>query len=210
MVSGFDFLQRFVVNFIYELPADRWQALSPVPRRLTQGWQITGIHQLQSGFSFTVNSPFGTVAFGTDVYAGRGNVRPDLVPQPTLKSGPGPEEQFFSDAVVADGTNLGQQFFATPGAVAKGKPTGTPQDHPGNLGWNTFRTLGYSNVDFSLVKDTHITERTTIRFRAEFFNLFNQHAFQQPAAILGAPGFGIASATVLPERQIQFTLRFIY
>jgi hypothetical protein len=138
------------------------------------------------------------------VYAGGGNTRPDLTQQPTLKSGGGPEEQFFSDAVI----NNPQQFFDVPLFTY---PDGnTVQTHPGNLGRNTFRTHAYSSVDFSLLKDTRVTERTMVQFRAEFFNLFNQHAFQAPAQILGSPGFGIASATVLPERQIQFGLRFIF
>ena len=202
--SSFDFPQRFVANFTYELPLGQSQALSFVPRRLVQGWEITGIIQAQSGFPFTVNTPNGTVPYGTDVYAGGGNTRPDLTQQPTLKSGGGPEEQFFSDAVI----NNPQQFFDVPLFTY---PDGnTVQTHPGNLGRNTFRTHAYSSVDFSLLKDTRVTERTMVQFRAEFFNLFNQHAFQAPAQILGSPGFGIASATVLPERQIQFGLRFIF
>jgi hypothetical protein len=65
-------------------------------------------------------------------------------------------------------------------------------------------------VDFSLVKDTRITEEKTLQFRAEFFNLFNQHAFTIPGQVLGNGGFGVASSTALAERQIQFGLRFIF
>ena len=122
-----------------------------------------------------------------------------------MRSGGHTEEQFFSDAVVADGANLGQQFFATPGGAANGI-----QDHPGNLGRNNFRAPSYSNADLSLVKDTKITEKYSIQFRSEFFNLLNQHAFQAPEAVLGNPGFGKATATVLPERQIQLALRFVF
>jgi hypothetical protein len=49
-----------------------------------------------------------------------------------------------------------------------------------------------------------------LQFRAEFFNLFNQHAFMPPSAVLGSPGFGIANTTALPEREIQFALRLIF
>jgi hypothetical protein len=84
------------------------------------------------------------------------------------------------------------------------------QTAPGNLGRNTFRTQSFSNFDLSLVKDTAITESTKIQFRAEFFNIFNQHAFAIPGQVLGSPSFGIASSTVLPERQIQFGLRLIF
>jgi len=84
------------------------------------------------------------------------------------------------------------------------------QTAPGNLGRNTFRTGSFSNTDFSVLKDTKLTERSSLQFRGEFFNLFNQHAFNVPAAILGSPGFGVASSTVLPERQIQFALKLIF
>ncbi len=203
-LTAFDFPHRFVMNFIYAIPLDEWGAISFMPRRLTQGWEITSIMQAQSGFPFTVATPFGTKQYGTDTYVGGGNVRPDLVQQPTLKTGGGPEEQFFSDAVIKDAVNLTQKYFATPGALATGL-----QDQPGNLGRNTFRSHSFSNVDFSLLKDTRITERTTIQFRSEFFNLFNQHAFGPPGSSLGAPGFGVSSSGTT-ERQIQFGLRLIF
>jgi carboxypeptidase family protein/TonB-dependent receptor-like protein len=209
-VSSFDFPHRFVLNFIYELPLDKWQAASFLPRRLAQGWQVTSILQAQSGFPFTVNTPYSTVAYGNDVYAGGGNVRPDLIQQPTFHTGGGTEEQFFSDAMIADSNNLTQLFFAAPGAILNGKTTGLPQNNPGNLGRNTFRTHSYSNVDFSVVKETRLTERGTLEFRGEFFNLFNQHAFGQPASTYGGAGFGVATSTVLSERQIQFGLRLIF
>ena len=204
-VSGFDFTHRFVTNFIFKLLLDNWRALSAVPQRLTHGWQMTSIIEWQSGFPFTVTSPFGTKEYGTDAYVGFQATRPDLVQQPTLNTGGAPEEQFFSTAVVNDGRSLGQQYFATPGALTTGV-----QDHPGNLGRNTFRTSPFSNFDFSLIKDTALTEGKTLQFRAELFNLFNQHAFAPPPAVLGSPGFGIANNTVLPERQIQLALRLIF
>lgn len=204
-VSGFDFPHRFVANFTYVLPLDKWQAASFLPRRLAQGWQITSIIQAQSGFPFTINSPYGTKAFGTDQYVGFQATRPDLIQQPTLKTGGSTEQQFFSDAVVADGVNKGQVYFATPGGLINGI-----QDRPGDLGRNTFRTRPFSNFDFSIIKDTRITERSTLQFRSEFFNLFNQHAFGAPGSVLGSSNFGVANSTVLAERQIQFGLRLIF
>jgi hypothetical protein len=204
-VSSFDFPQRLVGNLTYALPIDKWQAISFVPRRLAEGWQITSVIQGQSGLPFTVSSPFGTAEYGIEEYWGVQGTRPDLVQQPTRRTGPSPEQQFWSNAVVSDGANLGQEFFATPGALTTGV-----QDHPGNLGRNTFRTHGFSNVDFSVLKDTKITERVTLQFRGEFFNLFNQHAFNIPSPLLSSPAFGVASSTVLPERQVQFALKLLF
>jgi hypothetical protein len=201
--SDFDFTHTLVFEFIYKLPFDKSRILSELPHRLTQGWQITSIGRAQSGFPFTVGSPYGTVQFGTDTYVSgyTTGTRPDLVQQPALKTGGGPEEQFFSDAVVQNPQN----YFAMPGVQTLGV-----QSHPGNLGRDTFRSHPFSNFDFSLIKDTKFTERITLQFRSEFFNLFNQHAFFYPTAVLGAPDFGFSNSTVYSERQIQFGLRLIF
>jgi hypothetical protein len=98
--------------------------------------------------------------------------------------------------------------LATPTVLL---PNGSEvQAAPGNLGRNTFRTNPFSNFDFSIMKDTQITESKMLQFRAEFFNLFNEHAFAVPGQVLTSPNFGIATATALPEREIQFGLRFVF
>jgi hypothetical protein len=203
--SGFDVPQILVANLVYAVPMERWPGFHHLPKRLTSGWELTSIVRFQSGFPFTVTSPYGTKRYGTDTYTGFQPTRPDLVQEPTLRSGGTVEEQFFSDPVVADASSNAQQFFATPGGIENGI-----QDHPGNLARNTFRAPSFSNTDLSVVKDTRITEKVVVQFRSEFFNLFNEHAFQAPAAVLGNPGFGQSTATVLPERQIQLALRLIF
>jgi hypothetical protein len=199
--SGFNFPHRFVMNFQYTVPADKWGFLQALPTRLTRGWQAMSIISAQSGFPFTVNSPYGTEQFGTDTYVGYQPTRPFLAKQPTLNNSGGPN--FFSSSVL----NNSSQYFATPLNAA-----GTLQTAPGNLGRNTFRTQPFSNFDFSVVKETAITEAKHLELRAEFFNIFNQHAFSTPGQVLTSPAFGIASATALPseERQIQFGLRLVF
>jgi hypothetical protein len=204
--ASFDAPHRIVANFTYQFPFDRMA--QHLPKRLTQGWALLGIITANSGFPFTVTTPYGTKRYGIDNYAG-GATRPDLLQTPTLKpEGQGADEQFFSNETIADGINYGQKFFGVPlDTLADGT---TVQAHPGNLGRNTFRSAGYSKADFSILKDTNITERFTMQFRAEFFNLLNQHAFQRPNAQLGNPGFGIASSTLFDPRELQFGLRLIF
>jgi hypothetical protein len=201
-VSGFDFPQRFVTNFQYQLPFDKVGMLHSVPSRVKAGWEMSAIISAQSGYPFTVTSPYGTVQFGTDTFYGYQPTRPDAVQPVTYSSGNHP--QLFSNAVTIDGQALSQQYFATP------TNSSGLQTHPGDLGRNTFRTRAFSNTDFSLTKNTKITESTTLELRAEFFNLLNQHAFAIPPSVLGSPGFGVANATVLPERQIQFAARLLF
>jgi hypothetical protein len=83
--SGFNFPQRFVMNFQYTAPLDKWQFLDSLPKAVTSGWQAMSIISAQSGFPFTVNSPYGTEEFGTDTYVGYQPTRPFLLQEPTLK-----------------------------------------------------------------------------------------------------------------------------
>lgn len=99
------------------------------------------------------------------------------------------------------------KFFSVPLDTLNGS---TVQAHPGNLGRNTFRAAAFSGWDLSLAKDTRLLERATLQFRAEFFNVLNQHAFNAPNRTLTSPGFGVSTSTVADPREIQFGLRLIF
>jgi hypothetical protein len=58
----------------------------------------------------------------------------------------------------------------------------------GNVGRNSVYGPHYWNADFSLSKQTQITDRLGVQFRAEFFNLLNH------------PNFALPSGTVIPGR----------
>jgi hypothetical protein len=202
--------KRFVANFEYELPFGRAQSL---PKRLTQGWKALGILAFQTGFPFSVVGPYGTLQYGFDSLNGVG-ARPFLLQKATKNTAGG--TQFFSNAVIAgtqpgtnDGTN--PNFFGIPTTTSQYLAGGTTvQTMPGNLGRNTFTGPSWSNVDFSLIKDTRITERMSLQLRAEFFNVLNQAIFGTPTSNIGNPTFGTSTYTATPERQIQFGLRFIF
>jgi hypothetical protein len=204
--GNIDIPQHFVMDAIYSLPLAKWQALSHLPARLTHGWEVSGIESSMSGPPFTVMSPYPVAGYGTDTYYGTIPTRPDIVGKATLQSPSlyNSTLMYFTPAVVQDGTTLGQQVFATPG----GKATGL-QSHPGNLGMDTFFAPFENDLDFSVLKDTNITESKTLQFRAEFFNIFNLHAFGAPGSTLGVPGFGLFSGSN-PGRIIQFGLRFVF
>ena len=197
---------RFVANFEYDVPFGHF---SQLPKRLTQGWKALGIFSAQSGFPFSVVGPYGLLQYGYDSFDGVG-ARPFLVETPTYsKSG----TQFFSNdvlansAAVAAGGSVTGPFFALPTTTSGGS---TVQTLPGNLGRNTFTGPGWWNFDLSLIKDTNVTERTKVQFRAEFFNLPNHPTFATPNSTLGNPTFGTSTNTATAERQIQFGLRLMF
>jgi hypothetical protein len=99
------------------------------------------------------------------------------------------------------------------------------------------RAPGVFDADFSLLKETSITERVRAQFRAEFFNVINHTNYQYPyngsAPGLGAPWnnlfeqgspqtlqtfvtgtpdpvAGIMTATSTTSRQIQFGLKILF
>jgi hypothetical protein len=99
----------------------------------------------------------------------------------------------------------------------------------GNAGRTNLPGPTFNNLDFSIIKDTHITkisEAFDVQFRAEFFNLFNHPDFSLPSATLfsGANyttnplGNGSLSgnslnqitSTASTSRQIQFGLKILF
>ena len=220
--ASYNIVQRFVANFEYDLPLGNWQALSHVPKRLTQGWEFLGIFQAQTGFPFTVGSPYGTLQYGVG-----GSNRPFFLQRANFSSDrrPGCGPQFFSDAVIGisvpdyclpggagSPNGVGTGFFAIPTVTSPVPNVGAVMPGSGTLGRDTFTGPGWSNLDFSVVKETKITESKTLQFRAEFFNLFNQVMFNAPGSTVSSTGFGLIGSTVpgTNEREIQFGLRFIF
>ena len=91
---------------------------------------------------------------------------------------------------------------------------------PAQIAGPTFKRL-----DFSVFKDMRLSERFTLQFRAEFFNIFNHPNFNAPGfggngvvAVSGATNFTssnfgeIGSTRDAPydPRQIQFALKLYY
>jgi hypothetical protein len=69
----------------------------------------------------------------------------------------------------------------------------------GTLRRNQFFGPGYSDVDFSVFKNTKVTERVTVQLRAELFNLFNRTNFAPPnISFAGCPASGISSDNTTP------------
>jgi hypothetical protein len=58
----------------------------------------------------------------------------------------------------------------------------------GNLGRDSIFGPGLRNVDFSVSKNTRLTERLSLQLRAEFFNIFNHPNFALPAHNI-TPGY---------------------
>jgi hypothetical protein len=65
-----------------------------------------------------------------------------------------------------------------------------------NLGRNSLRGFGFSQVDFSLRRQLNLTERVRLHLRAEVFNLFDRPNFGNPVNDLGSTLFGQSVQTL--------------
>jgi hypothetical protein len=65
----------------------------------------------------------------------------------------------------------------------------------GNLGRNSIYGPGFGSVDFSVFKNTSISERRRAEFRVEIFNLFNRTNYANPNATFSSGSFGQITST---------------
>ena len=217
--SEFDARHRVVVSGFYQLPFKG--------NRLVNGWQVAVITSAQTG-----NPLNPTLAIGP----GPGislTVRPDLL---TSVSGTGNPAQWFSNPTLCQRFNGSLQggapaipdcaatpnaafavpctFSATPTTPGgRTYPVVAGSCHPGSLARNAITGPDFVNTDFSIIKDTKITERFNLQFRTEFFDIFNHPNFGNPTLTATSGAFGKIQATRFPNgdqgssRQVQFALK---
>jgi hypothetical protein len=124
-------------------------------KTLTKGWELNSLMTFHGGLPFSVYSSSDTS--GTN----DGNQRANLV------AGVNPYAGFRKGGVGLNWLN--------PAAFVDA-PAGTW----GTTSRNEFNGPGYGDVDFSIFKNTHITEKITTQFRVEMFNLFNRTNYAPP------------------------------
>jgi len=188
--SNFDVSHRLSVSYSYALPFGRgrqYLADNGWVSSVLGGWETYGIVTLQSGRPFTVAllPEIDNSGTGRSILGFGANDRPNFLGNSELSNRS--TLQWFNTAAFA---------FPAPGTF-------------GNAGRNILTGPGFQNVNVSLVKNTALTERVNLQFRAEVFNLFNHPNFNLPDNFLGSPTFGrITSAR--DARHIQFGLKLLF
>ena len=159
----------------YALPPAR---IKGAVSELTNGWNLSFITGLQSGFPFTVFSEDDNSfsAIGAD----RANI---TVPNIGLT-------QLSTKRSHADLVN---EWFNIADFVAN--PVGTY----GNIGKNSLRGPKLFDTDMALLKTGKMGERVGYEFRAEFYNIFNTVNFGAPDAGLQDSNFGAISSAGDPR-----------
>jgi len=155
--SDFDARHNFTAYLLYALPQS-----SHGLRLVTNGWKVSSLLSFRSGLPFTVD------AYGDPSGTGENTDRPSLTGNPY---------QGISHSVI---DHQPVQWINPNSFTINSNQFGT-------MGRNQLFGPGFSDVDFSVLKDTPITERVSTQFRIEIFNLFNRINLGSPT-FTGANG----------------------
>jgi hypothetical protein len=199
-LSSYHIANVLSMNYTYDLPFGR--GLTGAAGHVLSGWSLSGIVKLQDGQPFWVGR--AAPAFLSGLRGGLGNISPNQVPGYTRES-----ITWGSPNKSKDPTGRGRYF--DPAAYSLPGPR-----ELGNVGKNTLIGPGLAVWNASLSKNTKLSERTNLEFRAEFFNVLNRANFSTPASSMfdasGRPvgDAGIINNTTTTNRQIQFGLKLSF
>jgi outer membrane receptor protein involved in Fe transport len=179
--SNFDVRNRLTWNFVYQIPDDKDSRY----KLIRNGWGVNGIVTVQSGQPFQLNYNFEDDYNGS----GEGFGRPDIIGKPVYnQSDPNNFLQlgvFAIPCTLSGGTGAGncQLINPTSGAICTAQGIGLNcinSMHFGTLGRNALLGPNFRQFDFSIFKDTSLTERLKMQLRFEAYNLFNHPNFANP------------------------------
>jgi hypothetical protein len=165
--SDFDIRHAFTAGVTYNLLSPGW---NNVVHAALGGWSV-------DSFIFARTAP------PVDVIAGQ--VFADgiaLYPRPNVVSG---VPLVLYGSQYPGGKILNGAAFDAP-----------PIGQQGDFGRNVLRGFGAFQADFALQRQFRFTERTGLRFRAEFFNIFNHPNFGPPTNNITDALFGYSTATL--------------
>ncbi len=189
-IDADDISQRLVVSGVYELPIGRGKALFGNARGITD--YVVGGWQIDSIVTTQTGTPLTVRGANNNALNW-----PNVTTNPTLH-----------------GENRGVQKWFDTGAF---------QNPPDFTVGNIARTLpdtrgpGMFQMDFSVLKNLHIKERTRLEFRAEAFNVLNHVNLNNPGTTFSPSSAGVnISATFgriagsMNSRTIQLGLRMTF
>ncbi len=182
-LAAFDVTHNFVFSYSWDIPFNR--IFPGAPKRLTQGWNFSGITRFTGGLPVAISQN------GDDVSLfGSGNTDvPNVVGKVHIQDPRNPDHTFFNRDAFDSGPvgafgNSSRQFFHGP---------------------------GINNFDIGLMKRTAITESTAFEMRAEFFNVFNHTQFNNPDGNFSIFGDTMGVVTSAKDPRIgQISAKFYF
>ena len=176
-----DFDRTHVVNFTYRYELPKFFSASSIKGKAADGWAISGTTVIQSGQPYSVIDYSGAV--GSIFYGANDGITNPVVPL----SGCTAKQALTGDSGVLPGAPaLKASCFGLPllqenalnGAIPSNDPYETNFIAHGQR--NIFRQPWQRRADMELVKVTPLTERYSVKYTFDVFNLTNTASFDIP------------------------------
>ena len=233
--ADYDRTHVFTLHYLYELPKFRTE--DSLSGKFLNGWGVSGITVAESGQPYSVIDFSGAV--GGIYYSSNDYITNPIVP---LASG------FTAASALAHGSAASGVPVLNPAAFAiqflqpgqDGVPPCGPTtggtvicDTPaygngetgfGNTGRNIFRGPFQTRFDFSVLKETKLSERFNLKYNFDAFNLFNHPSFDTPnnnvsffpqfypGSYTGTPSghLGVIGHSIGSPRFLQMSLHLLF
>jgi hypothetical protein len=221
-LSDFNVGRTIVINGTWDIPAPK--SFSGPARWIADGWELGTILTVSDGVPFTATWGTGddpAFTLSNDDWA-----FPNRLGGAGCKTltNPGNPNNYIKTQCFAVPTAPSAAFWAANNCQGGDGITDlTCPNLRGNAGRNILIGPGITNLDFSIFKNNRIkriSENFNVQFRAEIFNILNHANFAPPVTpdnsdIFRSDGTptgvaGLLTRTTIPERQIQFAIKFIF
>jgi hypothetical protein len=189
-----DRTQRFIFSETWQLPSPS----AGFQRVLLGGWDLAGVLTIQSGSALTISDTNANNVFG--ISEDRAQLsgtcsKNQLVNGGWVKSKLGGyfKSTCFTNPPIIGADGIGTAFGDSATGIVDGP--------------------GQTNLDFALSKTVELNrpiERSTLQFRAEFYNALNHPQFANPDSNFTSPTFGAISSMSVNARVGQLALRFAF
>jgi hypothetical protein len=192
--SSIDRPQRFVLSATWALPSPS----HGIQHAVFGGWDLGAVTTIQSGTALTIAYTNANNVFG--ISEDRAQLSGSCTNQVIVTGGP-------------IGSKLSNYFnescFTTPPVIgADGIATAF-----GNSGTGIVDGPGQANLDLALTKAVEVAwprEKSSVEFRAEFFNALNHPQFASPDTNFSSPTFGVISSTAVNARVGRLAVRLSF
>jgi hypothetical protein len=179
--SADDVRNRLVAAYVWDMPFGA--TLTGLSAAILKNWQLSGIVTLSSGSPLFINQDGDTLNVDSE------EIRPNLVSgqNPMLPRSERTLARWFNTAAFARATTT-----------------------YGNSPRNPVVGPGLNLFDLSLAKSFSVAQGQQLQFRWEAFNAFNIPQWGNPNGTLGNPNFGVISNTRANNREMQFSLKYLF
>jgi carboxypeptidase family protein/TonB-dependent receptor-like protein len=209
--ADFDRSHAFVLANLWSLPVGRGKSLlaeaGPIVDRIVGGWSLNAVTVWYSGLPFSPS--YNTDACGRD--RDTGPCRPNVIGDVHIIGKR--KEWFTTTGGILFAGPYASSFDSSTGIATAGTPVGPWQEPApgqfGNAGRNSLRGPGFFQSDIAISKDIAFTERISLRFRADVFNVFNRANLGNPNPCVDCPNAARIQqlAPGAFQRQWQFSLK---